>query len=204
MLGEGSLLAYASLEGREHRAKARALVLALPGPSRTCRACGVLFSRRRPSAGRFIARAIVAIASIRPSSRDSPGRGEGHPAFTPTAERAAEVSSKWHEIANGQPGTDCDVVHWRHSDTLAVRRGNRRHVQAARAAGRAVAVPKTRRLCRQQKTQRPPVPDARRSGACQSGKPFQRPEQNGTGQPNRERLLTVIGRLNRVPQTQRR
>ena len=37
------------------------------------------FSRGRPLAGRFTTRAIVEIASIRPSSRDSPGRGEGHP-----------------------------------------------------------------------------------------------------------------------------
>ena len=36
------------------------------------------------------------------------------------------------------------------------------------------------------------------------GRSPQRPEQNGTGQPNRERLLTVTGRLNRGPQTQRR
>jgi hypothetical protein len=48
VLGERSLLAYASLEGREHRAKARALVLALPGPSRTCRACGILFQQTTP------------------------------------------------------------------------------------------------------------------------------------------------------------
>lgn len=47
-LGEGSLLAYASLEGREHHAKARALVATLPGPSRTCRACGVSFLQTTP------------------------------------------------------------------------------------------------------------------------------------------------------------
>lgn len=46
--GLGSLLAYGSLEGREHRAKARALVAALPGPSRACRACGVLFRQKTP------------------------------------------------------------------------------------------------------------------------------------------------------------
>lgn len=39
----GSVVAYRSLEAREHGAKARALIAGMPGPRRTCRACNVSF-----------------------------------------------------------------------------------------------------------------------------------------------------------------
>ena len=49
--GKGGVRGYQSLEGAEHRAKARSL--AGPGPMRACRGCGVLFQQSTPT-GRAI------------------------------------------------------------------------------------------------------------------------------------------------------